>query len=330
MKTAKKLLAVLLSVVMLLGILPLSIMAEEADQGVWVAGVRVDNGTAETYWVNDGEGSIKSEGADAKNYNVKYAPGKLTLKNANLSKLYLYKEQNYTWVIYKYASVIYADMENLVITLEGKNFIKAEVNGGSITNEAGNTINVNYNNVSGIINGETYYSSNTTTIEGKGKIDINVSRGEGIKASSDAINYRGFTGSKFIIQGKPKITVSDCDTGFYSSGIEMYGGDIEISSNGRIINGSMTFKQFRDPKVRVSTSKDGEGTKSGSATSLTSSKNHYAKITTYSRFGELFLNTAEDLLGYLAPAYLMFVLEIIMQFPITVKKLLEKIIGSLL
>ena len=81
----KRVLSILLALCMttcLLGALSTTVSAE-APTNVYVGGVDVIDGG---YWVSDGAGGIKGNGASESNYTVKYASGTLTLNNAYITK----------------------------------------------------------------------------------------------------------------------------------------------------------------------------------------------------------------------------------------------------
>ncbi|MBQ2774570.1 MAG: hypothetical protein IJF40_01610 [Clostridia bacterium] len=169
MKTTKKLLAVVIAAVMLLGVMPLSVFADDvviAPKGVWVAGVKVDS-DKEAYWVSDGAGGITDVGASAEKYNVKYIPAiteevenkkgqmvtevvepaVVTLKNITLSKALQYKTANYS----------YYNTLSAVIFTENKVAVTIVVDGSIVINaEAGYGLNLGAE----------------STVKGRGKLDI--------------------------------------------------------------------------------------------------------------------------------------------------------------
>ena len=356
MKTTKKLLAVLLSVVMLLGILPLSVLAEETqtvEQGIWVAGTKVSDGTSNTvtYWVNDGNGGITQEGATEKKYNVKVQYSNITLKNANLSKLYEYYSEeatDYQGYTLKEAAVIYSNIYSLNLVLEGKN--------NTITAKVDDTQTVRYQSVAGICcfnekvtmgnyNNPQYSYNGTIELRGKGKLDLNVSKGNKVyddyyKAKEVCKGIYFYT---LNIRDNSKITVSDSDVAFFcgrvygigntrAGSMHIYNGTIEAKCNYMVFNTQPYNKYIRDPKIVVSGDKSGETTEKyeESLGSLSGLNYKYVKITARSAVSAFFLNTFEDVAEYLVPQYVFFLLEVLMQFPLAFRALLNWIIELIL
>lgn len=87
---------------------------------VIVAQKNVVNGNATTYWISDGAGGIKSEGASEENYTVKYVPSSNTLylKDAKLAKSDANGTATFGDVTLSTQTVIYANGD-LNVQLEG-------------------------------------------------------------------------------------------------------------------------------------------------------------------------------------------------------------------
>lgn len=84
----KRFLAAVLAAVMVVCLLP-TVAFASAPTSVKLAGTELVSGGNVTYWVSDGAGGVKSDGASEANYIAKYDPraaaAKLTLNNAVVS-----------------------------------------------------------------------------------------------------------------------------------------------------------------------------------------------------------------------------------------------------
>ena len=84
-KSIKRLLSVILTCLLLLGMVSLEAFA--AGDAITIAGKNVYVSSGTSYYVNNGSGGLDKTGANADNYNVKYdaATKTLTLKDAAIS-----------------------------------------------------------------------------------------------------------------------------------------------------------------------------------------------------------------------------------------------------
>lgn len=195
----KKILAMVIAAIMVLVIVPFSAVAadtewEEEAEAFYVAGVPISL-MEQSYWKNDKNGSVTSDGANKVNYNIKVVPGydsngevsassaQVYFKNLDISKYGLYAEEK--------AAAIYVTgfSANLNITLEGKN--KITMPDFEMENENANI---------GI------YSQFFLLISGKGSLEINMGSATascGI-AAGYAVNFG--EGSETIINPSEKLS----------------------------------------------------------------------------------------------------------------------------
>ena len=146
----KRILSILIALCMttcLLGAMSTTVSAA-APTAVYVGGVDVIGGG---YWVSDGAGGIKADGASSSNYTVEYASGKLTLNNANITKCFDWSS-NYTAAIYANGDLNIELLDDNSVTSKtyGYSYGVCQTNGtltisgsGSLTATAG-TANIGY------------------------------------------------------------------------------------------------------------------------------------------------------------------------------------------
>ena len=239
MKT-KKLLAALLSVLIVLMMLPSAAFAEgDAPAVLIVGGSMVIEGTNVTYWLNNGNGGITKDNANESNYNVKYdGNGTLTLNGATI------KGGTSTGSA-PYGAGIYARCNNgqsvaLTIELIGNNntitgwcgiYVDAEISADSNGTDASLTITGENNGsleVSGSYHG-IYVKSGT------GDASLNIAN-----ASVDAKStYSGYAGiyvmSSARATSSPKLSLEvnggslTASGGESSDGIQFYVGSFEAT-----------------------------------------------------------------------------------------------------
>ena len=233
---AKKLLAALISVLMVLMMLPTAAFAEgDAPTRLIVGGTSVIEGTNVTYWLNDGNGGITKDNANESNYNVKYEPSEatLTLNGATITGSGNSSSE-------PYGAGIYARCNNgqsvaLTIELIGNNntitgyfgiYVNAEISADSNGTDASLTI-TGENNGSLEVSG-SYYGIYVKSGTGDASLNIN---NASVKANTTS-TYSSYAGiyvmSSAHATSSPNISLSvdggslTASGGESSDGIQFY------------------------------------------------------------------------------------------------------------
>ncbi len=180
----RKWLSLCIALVLCLLLLPAAALAAEGDSTVYVGSVELTStGGASVYATTDESGAVKTEGANAENYNIMWDGSTLTLRNATIQQAKEYAEKNGEKI------AVYRALGDLNLELVGENTVDALGNGNaascginlgkgsltisgedgaSLTVFGGDTTNATNSNSCGIYaNGTITIDSGTVTATGE-------------------------------------------------------------------------------------------------------------------------------------------------------------------
>jgi hypothetical protein len=225
----RKWLSLCIALVLCLLLLPATALAAGEATTVYVGGKTL-TGSADSpaYATTDESGAVKTEGANAKNYNIMWDGSTLTLKNATIKEAEEYGNSHESMAIYRQSG-------DLAIALVGENTVDAPGNGnaascginlgsGSLTisGEDGASLTV-YGGPTEHGNSCGIYANGTITID-SGTVTVT---GESASAASYGIYARG----AITINGGD-VTATAGDAGGNSYGIHTAASSTDITVNG--------------------------------------------------------------------------------------------------
>ena len=190
----KKLLSLCMALALCLGLLPVTALAVDAPNNLYVGNQNVKSGEDTTYWITNDSGELTQSNEDG-TWNVKYDPSTatLTLKNATIK----------TTATYSQGAVIYAhsvvgSAVSLTINLEGTNKIECD------TASYGIYVNAEM--------AETSYGKDASlTITGNGSLDVS--------GSSYGIYVKSGSGDASLTINNVSVEANITRTGPYRAGV---------------------------------------------------------------------------------------------------------------